>query len=76
MTPDRVTIIRPDNMVAVNEVWRRVDCSSLPPNFHALQWYGDHGEVELLGRPKPPNQEITSLEEYQPILDAWEAAGA
>lgn len=46
-----------------------VDFTGIDPLIHAIQWYGDVGEVEYVtdynGDPKPDNQEITSLAPYQ-----------
>jgi hypothetical protein len=69
----RMTIIKEDNMVGVDGVFYVIDCSSLPSNFHALQWYAEYneGEEEWNGRPKPMNTTITSLENYQSFVDAW-----
>lgn len=78
----QATIIKDDNMVVVDGVAYTVDCSDLPENFHALQWYGDHGEVEhavvrcpACGcRSKKPNDAVTDVAPYQKYLDAWHAA--
>lgn len=69
----RMTIIKDDNNVYIDGKPHIVDCSSLPENFHALQWYGDenYGEIEMNGRPKPPNIEINSIQDYQSFIDAW-----
>ena len=74
----RVTIIKSDNTVGINGEFLPIDCSALPANFHALQWYGDenYGEVEWDGRPKPPNTEMTELGAYQTYVDAWHAEKA
>lgn len=75
---NRLTIVKEDNMVGVDGEFYVVDCSSLPANFHALQWYGNedepYGEVEWNGRPKPPNTFIDNLNDYQNIIDAWNVA--
>lgn len=77
-----VTIIRDDNSVSVNGESHTVDCSTLPADFHALQWDGASGEVEYRmvvcdhcrGRNKEPNLRISDLAPYQPYIDAWKAA--
>ncbi len=77
----RVTIIKDDNVVMVGGAARTVDCSSLPADFHALQWYDMTGEVEFAatfedrGWHKKPNQLIKDLSPYQKYVDAWNAAG-
>jgi hypothetical protein len=69
----RVTIIKADNTVYVDGLALKVDCSSLPADFHALQWYEDHGDVEHVddhGR-HTQNEEITDLAPFQACLDGW-----
>lgn len=78
----RVTIIRDDDAVNIDGERQTVDCSSLPTDFHALQWDGFAGEVEygavLCGhcgmRSKKPNMTISDLAPYQKFLDGWHAA--
>lgn len=76
----RLTIVKEDNAIGIDGKFYTIDCSSLPADFHALQWYGDaeppYGEVERNGRPKPPNEEIESLADYQSFVDAWYAEDA
>lgn len=69
----RVTIVKDDNRVGINGLFYRVDCSDLPSNFHAFQWYGDdgYGEEEWKGYPKPVNTIIDSLSKYQVYVDRW-----
>jgi hypothetical protein len=60
-------------MVYVDGLPLRVDCSSLPERFHALQWYGTWGDVEMKdsdGR-HVDNIQITDLGAYQGQIDAW-----
>lgn len=71
----RVTIIKPDGMVAVDgRSFTAIDMSSLPDDVHALQWYDTYGELELrdpvTGRMK--NIEISSLDAFAIVLAAWE----
>lgn len=70
---ERMTIIKNDNMVGVDGKFFLIDCSSLPSNFHALQWYENksYGEIEWDGKPKPENTPITTIEDYQSYLDLW-----
>ncbi len=68
----RVSIIKTDNTVYIDGVPKFVDCSSLPANFHALQWDGESGEVEYTGKPKPLNEDITDLTPYLPFITAWQ----
>lgn len=70
----RITIIKDDSFVGIDGEFYKVDCSDLPANFHALQWYGNEGEVEWKGNPKPQNTFITSLQSYQKYIDRWNQA--
>lgn len=76
----RVTIIKDDNAVYLDGSSRRVDCSMLPSDFHALQWYGTWGEIEFVTDvsqappQRKPNQVIRDLEPYQALIDAWKGA--
>lgn len=74
----RVTIIPIDGFVSVDGVgYSGLDLSATDPSIHAVQWYGESGEVEI----KNPttgkmieNREITSLNEFQNAMAAWQAA--
>ena len=76
----RATITADDNMVYVDGEWASVDCSTLPDNLHAMQWYGDWGEeefkttVDATGMTRQPNNRITDLSPYQSYLDAWKSS--
>lgn len=72
----RLTIIKDDNSVGIDGKFYTIDCSSLPANFHALQWYDNVGEIEWLGNPKPRNTPVNSLTEYQKFIDEWNAREA
>lgn len=80
----RVTIVKSDNMVAVDGEGHAVDCSALPEGFHALQWDGQSGEVEYAmtrcdhcgARTKKGNEFVRDLSTYQPYVDAWRVAKA
>jgi hypothetical protein len=73
----RVTIIPSDGFVSVNgEGFRDLDLSFIASEIHAIQWYGDEGELERKdnrGR-MIANETITSIEQFQPALDSWQAA--
>lgn len=77
----RMTIIREDNLVGIDGVFYGVDCSSIPANVHAVQWYGDvsEGEIEWVqprGQDKPSATRIESLDDYTYIIDLWNEAHA
>jgi len=65
---DRITIINNDNgTVDVNlngENVEQIPTTNLDANVHAVQWYGDHGEVEY----SDYNEEITDFSEFDVIL--------
>jgi hypothetical protein len=75
----KLIIIPSDNTVIVNGVSAHdLDLSFIPSNVHAVQWYGDHGEIEIedeYGR-MVANQPIHSIDQFQAAIDAWEAATA
>lgn len=73
----RVTIIKPDNFIAINGRGTNVvDLSTMPDGVRVLQWGDSKGEVELTevgsitGREYPVNQAITDISAYQPLIDA------
>ena len=44
----RVTIIPRDGFVAVDGIgFNDIDMASVDASIHAMQWYGDHGEIEI-----------------------------
>ena len=65
---DRITIINNGNgTVDVNlngETVFQIPTTNLDSNIHAVQWYGDHGEVEYSDR----NEDITDFSEFDAIL--------
>jgi len=73
----RVTIVPGSQVVAVDGYSvHGLDLSSIPQDVHAVQWYGDAGDVEIVdvnGR-MVENRAITSLSDYQTILDYFFAA--
>jgi len=78
----RVTIMKDDNTVTVDGLKLPVDCSTLPANFHVLQWYGTEGEIEYSmivcqhcnARSKKGNETITDLTPYNSFVEAWKVA--
>jgi hypothetical protein len=72
----RVTIIPSDNIVAVDGKVFRVDCSSIDPDIHAVQWYGAlGGEIEYKapvdGGARLPNENISDFAPFQPVVNLW-----
>ncbi len=66
----RVTIIRNDNMVYVDGNPRVVDCSSLAPEVHAVQWYDTWGELEININGCHSNTQIKDMSPFQALIDA------
>ena len=74
----RVIIIPDDGFVSVDGVrYTSLDLSMVDASIHAVQWYGEEGEVEIrnpLTRKTVENRPITSLDEFKSVLDIWKAA--
>lgn len=73
--PMRATIIPSDQFCSVDGVGMHdVDMTSVAPDVHAVQWYGSYGEVETqdpaTGK-MVSNDEITSLDAFQAVLDSY-----
>lgn len=70
----RIVIIKADNVVGMDDRFYSVDCSKLPSNFHALEFFTDTntGEVQWTGKPRPQNTLINSIQEYQSYLLEWQ----
>jgi hypothetical protein len=69
----RLTIIKDDSTVIIDGVYYEVDVSALPSGLHALQWYETRGEIEWKDEngKMTRNEEISSITDYQWIIDAW-----
>jgi len=76
----RITIVREDNTVIVDGRALPIDCGPLAAAIHAVQWHGDKGHIEYVNPPGAPpedflpNAEIESLEPFQSVVNAWQAA--
>jgi hypothetical protein len=72
----RITIIPDDGFVSVDGVgYAGLDLSPIDASVHAVQWHGEEGEVEVrnpVTRKMVENRSITSLDEFQSALDAWQ----
>jgi hypothetical protein len=68
----RLTVVPIDGIVCKNgECFNDIDLSWVPDEVHAVQWYDDHGEVEL--KTPDPNIPITDLGIYLQASDLWDA---
>lgn len=71
------TIVKVDNVVLIDEEAREVDCSSMAPEIHVVQWYDDHGWIEFVNQPGAEfrvNEPIDSMAPFQDIIDEWSRA--
>lgn len=68
----RLTMIRDDNVVGIDKVYRVVDLSPLHASgIRGVQWEDSVGHIEF---DSGPNEDITDISEFQPYIDAWTAA--
>jgi hypothetical protein len=75
----RAIIIVDDNLMLIDGVAQKIDCSPLlAQNIHAVQWSDTFGEEEFRVDPetghREPNNRITDFSPYQPYIDQWQAA--
>lgn len=77
----RLTIIPDDSAVGVDEeFFFPIDLSQMDLSIHAVQWYGEYGEIEYKTRleegvlVKPANTVITDVAPYQFAVNAWTVA--
>jgi hypothetical protein len=71
----RVSIVPEDGSVIKDGVgYVGIDLSFIDPSVHAVQWYGEEGEIERQDERGRiiANEVITSMELFQPALDAWQ----
>ena len=66
---DRITIINNDDgtidVIVNGENVENIPATNLDSSIHAVQWYGDRGEVEYNDR----NEEITDFSEFDAIIN-------
>lgn len=77
----KLTIVADDSAIGVDGAFfAPLDLAQLDPTVHAVQWYGEYGEVEYKTRfengalIKPENLLIMDLTPYQFAIDTWNAA--
>jgi hypothetical protein len=80
----RVSIIAPDQVVVVDggALVITMVLELLTQDIHAVQWYGDFGEIEFATHWLPdeqrfdrkPNERITDFSEFQKYVDRWHQA--
>lgn len=73
---ERLAIVPSDGVVSINgTVFSGIDMSAVPQEIHAVQWYGQHGEIEYRTDStgtRPPNRPIDSLEAFSALIDIWD----
>lgn len=71
----RISIIPDDGIVAVNGMSvTGLDLSFLPNDIHAIQWYGERGEVEFktdIYGYKKMNEKIDSFKPFEKAVDLF-----
>jgi hypothetical protein len=79
----KLTIIADDKRVGVDGLFfDPIELPQLDSTIHAVQWYGEYGEVEYKTRfengtlVKPANLLITNVTPFQFAVDAWSAKKA
>lgn len=74
----RYTIIADDKLVSVDGEAKSPVEFSVDTSIHAVQWYGNFGEIEFKSEfvdgaiVKPANEVFTDEARFQPALDAWQ----
>jgi hypothetical protein len=68
----KLTIIRDDNKVYINNESLVVNCSSLPTEIRAVQWNNGSGWIEYDSNDViRPNENIDNIDQFQFLIDAW-----
>lgn len=49
-----------------------LDLSFIEPTVHAVQWYGETGEIERKGDKGVENEPIKSIEQFQQAISLWQ----
>lgn len=75
----RLSIIIPDNVVVIDGRAEAVDLKNMPAGVRVVQWDGSVGHVEFYNSADTayqPNIPLHSIDDYQWVIDAWNAAAA
>jgi hypothetical protein len=71
----QVTVVKPDNKMAVDGVWKDVDLSFLPDHFHAFQFNGNAGHLESTDPDQLASfQNVTEWADWSKAEAAYKAA--
>ena len=71
----RVIIIPDDGYVSVDGVGYSKLVFDIDPSIHAVQWFDTIGWIERreVNFIKPPNDEITDMDQFDDVIDVWTA---
>jgi hypothetical protein len=79
----RITVIVEDKtMIIDGEAYSDIDMSSISPSIHAIQWFGDHGFLEIVDNDSDKeydiidNVRIESFQNYRHLIKLWESKKA
>jgi hypothetical protein len=79
----KLTIVADDGAVGIDgKFFSGIELPQLDPAIHAVQWYGEYGEIEFKtvfangALTKPQNQLITDITPFQFAVGAWNAKKA
>lgn len=72
----RITVIRNDSLVSIDgETIKGINLDQLDKTIHAIQWYGEDGEIERVNERGHiiANEKINSFVPYEWVIDAWQS---
>lgn len=71
----RIVVVVSDCIMSIDGVAKKIDFSNIfDKNIHAIQWYGEYGEIEIkdsLTGKIIENKEIHSIDFLRQAIDAW-----
>lgn len=74
----RIVIAASDDKICMRDEFYDVDCTRLRDmGINAVQWYGEHGEIDYIQTPGQPfrlNDQIDDLTMFEPELNEWPGA--
>lgn len=73
----KFTLVPSDSLIRANDISLYADVSDLDPAIHAVQWYGDYGEIEWQADAdgnREYNTRFTDMTPFQKYLDRHAAS--
>ena len=76
----KFTIIPEDKLIIIDGLGYSPLAFKIDANIHAVQWYGEFGEIEYKpemtpnGVSKPLNKSIMEYSAFEKVLTAWQKA--